>query len=804
MNIFPLLSISPSHPWSNDDLAPRSIQAGTKRGFEEYLVSSNETMLQKRARHEPKDWIFLSSKEVHKLRRGRDDKRVTQILNELGFFMDMNPKKLTNAFLQNFHPVLKKIPDWRIRREFFCLATDCYKQLASDVLEATLSKVASAVKPVLFREKKGFCITVAKIFFTEPLEGLESLSQSYQILISHLRNDRLRLEVIEILQSLPMEKRKDFTTFFLKFPEDFKEDPTLFVPFIHELEFEDFNHLLKGSSQNSRRALLATELKKPEIRGLELLLSSPQETVERYHAWFDAFSQPRYRYDSYFFLMVADVVKNLDYFEANIKTYKRRSEKFICYVRHISRLSYDYRMMQDLYLTTELLEKKGPVWQPLFDFLKLFGKNSSSQLNEPFLHDLEILAQDLVEELITSGEEDMLESLFSLQEAQRIHQRPHSSCPVKISAKFPGFADLKRDGFCLMSSSSCLLLSADTPFSFPKKLLELLLSERIFEIPSFQVKFLSQPTSSILDEVDIPITIDQGGPKRQCIDLLTRSLLLPENNHFQIDSAGMFILKQELDLLSKDYLQLGLWIRLHQELGLSLAVELSPLFPLYLKHAPQSGRAFTRENLIKLDIAIFGPRLVNRMSLSSEEENQLKKELLVDEDLPAEKIQEEFLYELHQERCLAIHEIRRGLGPNFMFEVRKQSPEMTRIGIQGESINAARLLNKIRFAQDIDTDDEIRISDELQEVFVEKIQSFSKEQLEGFLSAITGSKFLSHQDEIQVYILPEEGLRHDRGELRPLYKSSTCTKKLFLYTHSAEQVDLALTSLIGDSNFNEA
>lgn len=129
---------------------------------------------------------------------------------------------------------------------------------------------------------------------------------------------------------------------------------------------------------------------------------------------------------------------------------------------------------------------------------------------------------------------------------------------------------------------------------------------------------------------------------------------------------------------------------------------------------------------------------------------------------------------------------------------------MTRIGIQGESINAARLLNKIRFAQDIDTDDEIRIFDELQEVFVEKIQSFSKEQLEGFLSAITGSKFLSHQDEIQVYILPEEGLRHDRGELRPLYKSSTCTKKLFLYTHSAEQVNLALTSLIGDSNFNEA
>jgi hypothetical protein len=804
MHISPLFSNSYTQHLNSEDQTEESFSAGTKRGLDVSLVPSQETILQKRARHEPKDWIFLSSKDVHKLRRGRDEKRICQILNELDFFMDNIPKKLSDAFLQNFHPVLKKIPDWRIRREFFCLAADRYKPVASGNLKATLSKVASAVEPVLFREKKGICITVAKMFFTEPLEGLESLSLSYQILTSHLRNDRLRLEVIEILQSLPIQKRDDYATFFLEFPEDFKEDPSLFVPFIHELEFEDFNHLLKGSSKNSRRAFLATELKKPEIRGLELLLSSPQETVERYHAWFDAFSQPRYRYDSYFFLMVADVIKNLDYFEANTKTYKKHSEKFICYVRHISRLSFDYRMMQGLHLTTDILEKRGPFWQPLFDFLKLYEKNSSSQLNEPFLHDLEILAQDLVEEVITSGDEDLLESILSLQETLRFYRRPHTSCPVKISSKYPGLADLKRDGFSLMSSSSSLILSADTPISFPKKLLDLLLFERVFEIPSFQIKFLSLPTSSILDEVDIPITIDQGGPKRQCIDLLTRSLFNPHSNHFQLDSAEMFILKKDQDLLAKDYLQLGLWIRLHQELGLSLAVELPPLFPFYLKHAPQFGRALTRENLMKLDIAIYGPRLVNKTNLSIIEKKQLKKELLIDEDLLAEEIQEEFLKEVHQDRCLAIHEIRRGLGPNFMFEVRKQSPEKTRRYIQGESISAASLLKKIRFADELESDDEIRVYNELHEYFIEKIKSFNKDQLEGFVSAITGSKFLSQGDEIQVYILPEEGLRHIKGEVRPLYKSSTCTKKLFLYTHTIEQLDLALTALIDDTKFNEA
>ena len=214
MHISPLFSNSYTQHLNSEDQTEESFSAGTKRGLDVSLVPSQETILQKRARHEPKDWIFLSSKDVHKLRRGRDEKRICQILNELDFFMDNIPKKLSDAFLQNFHPVLKKIPDWRIRREFFCLAAERFKPVASGNLKATLSKVASAVEPVLFREKKGICITVAKMFFTEPLEGLESLSLSYQILTSHLRNDRLRLEVVEILQSLPIQKRDDYATFF--------------------------------------------------------------------------------------------------------------------------------------------------------------------------------------------------------------------------------------------------------------------------------------------------------------------------------------------------------------------------------------------------------------------------------------------------------------------------------------------------------------------------------------------------------------------------------------------------------------
>lgn len=778
---------------------------GIKRGSDDLQMFFDDTHGRKRRRLEPKDWIFLSSKEVHRLRGIRDPKKMQTILSDLGDFLSHYPRHLTDIFLHKFYTVLENIPDWRIRRDIFCQAAQNYEHLGLSNLETTLSKVSSAIEPVLFREKKGACISLAKLFFKEPLEGLESLSDSFKKISIHLRNDRLRQEVIQILQSLSTEKRKDYVDFFLQYPDEFKEDPNLFIPFIEILQFEELSHLLHGSTFASRRAILFSKLEKPQIHGLELLLSSDRNTLKRYHNWFEAFSRPKYRFDEYFFLMVADVVKDLDYYEANIKTYKKYAGKFLSYIKHISQMSHDYRIMQESSFTVNFLEKKGTGWGALFDFLYSFDKNCSTLLKEPFLQDLSKLVQNLIEEVLASGDEEELESLIELQDIYHAEQRFHPSAPLKISKACEGFDALKTWGFSLLPSCLVLIITRDFPFTAPKKLLELFVTERVFEIPQFQVKFISSLTSRIAEEVDIPITVDQGGPKRQCIDLLTRSLLDPSSQQFPLDGEEMFVLKQNQPELAKDFVHLGLWIRLHNVMGIPLAYELPHLFFSYLKFSLHPFILPNSEDLKKLDRLIFGPRLINQNDLSIEESAQLKEQLCIQEEIPIQEIQTEFLKNIHLDRCRAIQEIRRGLGPNFMFAVRSNSLIKIIEWVQSGPITAPKFMEKISF---VDCPDEIEnpeLYDQLKEHFIKKVQSFSRAELEGLIFSITGSMILpSNTSTIKVYISPQEFASGSKRKFAPLFKCSTCEKKLFLFTSSIEHLDLALESLKNDLIFNEA
>jgi hypothetical protein len=77
--------------------------------------------------------------------------------------------------------------------------------------------------------------------------------------------------------------------------------------------------------------------------------------------------------------------------------------------------------------------------------------------------------------------------------------------------------------------------------------------------------------------------------------------------------------------------------------------------------------------------------------------------------------------------------------------------------------------------------------------------------LEGLIFSTTGSMILPmNESKIQVYFLPDEVSGAQIDTHRPLFKCSTCTKKLFLYTANIEQLDLALDSLKSDLGFNEA
>lgn len=780
-------------------------QQRAKRGSEDLQILFEETFGAKRRRLEPKDWIFLSSKEIHRLRGGRDEKKIHSILAHLGFFLSIYPKNLTEIFLKKFYSVLENIPDWRIRRDILSQAAETYQNLNPTDLEKTLSKVASAIEPVLLREKKGSCCSLAQLFFKEPLEGLDSLSNGFKKISMHLRNDRLRQEVIKILQSLPIEKREAYVEFFLKYPEDFKDDPENFLSLLEILKFDELLYLLENSNPVSRKALLASKLEKPQIHGLELLLTSDQKTLKRYHDWFEAFNKPKYRYDDYFFLMVADVIKDIDYFETNIKVYKRHAEKFLCYVKHISHMTYDYRIMQETSFTTNFLEKRGTGWGALFDFLYSYEKNCFVQIKEPFLQDLSILVQDLIEEVLARGDEDELERLIELQDSYRSEQIFNVSPPLKISKTNEGFDCLKTHGFSLLPSCLVLVVTRDFPFPAPKRLLELLITQRVFEIPTFQIKFVSTHSSRIKDEVDIPITVDQGGPKRQCIDLLTCSLLDPTAQHFALDGDQMFVLQENQLDLAKDYVNLGLWIRLHYEMEIPLAFELSPLFFSYLKFSLLPFTVPDCENLKKLDRAVYGPRLLNRDDLSFDEIQELKKFLLIEEDIPLDEIQGEFLKSIHLGRCRAIQEIRRGLGPNFMFEVRSQSTKKIMDLVQSRPVTQEKLLEKIHFMScPAELGDE-NLYETLKSHFITRIQRFSKHELEGLIFSTTGSMILPmNESKIQVYFLPDEVSGAQIDTHRPLFKCSTCTKKLFLYTSNIEQLDLALDSLKSDLGFNEA
>ena len=178
---------------------------------------------------------------------------------------------------------------------------------------------------------------------------------------------------------------------------------------------------------------------------------------------------------------------------------------------------------------------------------------------------------------------------------------------------------------------------------------------------------------------------------------------------------------------------------------------------------------------------------------------------MIEEDIPLDEIQGEFLKSIHLGRCRAIQEIRRGLGPNFMFEVRSQSTKKIMDLVQSRPVTQEKLLEKIHFMScPAELGDE-NLYETLKSHFITRIQRFSKHELEGLIFSTTGSMILPmNESKIQVYFLPDEVSGAQIDTHRPLFKCSTCTKKLFLYTSNIEQLDLALDSLKSDLGFNEA
>jgi len=660
-------------------------------------------------------------------------------------------------------------------------------------------------------EYKAFEATI-NLFLDYDPKDWAAFIEILPILLHKNSSCRWLLTFFKSLEEIHPRQWSEFSYFYIDFAEECQKAIPTFIPFFNTFTGKELQKLLTGTNPEIRRVFFQEEYTPFEEVGIEILTRMPTEYLLKYYAMIRNID-PKYTR----FVLYLPQILQLDK-----EGGRENSLEFLTYLIQSGFISFenlDFTINQGAELQVfhlnnlKVLLSINDLQENWFEYHALleFLRNSFEAEENPIIK--RILAEDLIKLMFSMAEsssKDYLEardSIILLWDKIRKYLETISFNNKNIPQDSHLFQLLELNKFTIGPSGNTLFLKEGLkPADYPS-ILEILANSQIERTLKFDV-ILLKSAPEILDgklQYKAPPYVDLGGPTRTLFQKIATGIVNNEEGQgIELDSEGFLILKEDAPLSKFTiFKNFGSFLSMTKKLGVPLGKIFDKKAFSLMRILKMSSEQESLPFFQLMDRSLFGDRLLNKSFLDSQDLEEIKKLYLIDtiEEIPSVLHQE--LKRIYSDRICALNTILLGFDLATHFDLRTESPSSFRRQIEGESLNKENFSKFISvFVDDYENtslDPDFLSMEKTKECITDWLLAASKEKLEKFTLAVTGSSAIDFSEKIKIIIRPKA-----KNTINPNTACfiHTCSNEIEIFADTFQEIFEEFEGICLETKFN--
>lgn len=660
-------------------------------------------------------------------------------------------------------------------------------------------------------EYRAFEATV-NLFIDYDPKDWKAFIEILPILLNKNSSCRWLLSFFKSLEEIHPHQWLEFSYFYIDFSHECQKAIPTFIPFFNTFNRQELTKLLTGTNPEIRRFFFQEEYTPFERVGIEILTRMPTEYLLKYYAMIRNID-PKY---TQFVLYLPQILK------LDKEGGRENSFEFLTYLLQSGFISFenlDFTIsrgaeLQVFHLNNlKVLLSISDLQENWFEYHALleFLRNSFEAEENPIIK--RILAEDLIKLMFSMAEsssEDYLEardSIILLWDKIRNYLETVNFNNKNIPQDSPLFQLLELNKMSIGSSGNTLFLKEGLkPADYPS-ILQILANSQIERTLKFDVIFLKS-APEIIDgklQYKAPPYLDLGGPTRTLFQKIATGIVKNEEGQgIELDSEGFAILKEDAPVSKFTiFKNFGSFLSMTKKLGVPLGKIFDKKAFLLMRILKMSSDQESLCFFQQVDRSLFGERLLNKSPLNSQDLEEIKKLYLLDtiEEIPTVLHQE--LKRIYSDRIRALNTILLGFDLATHFELRQQSPSSFRYQIEGESLNKENFSKFISVFVDeyenTSLDPDLLSMEKIKECITDWLLAASREKLEKFTLAVTGSSAIDFSEKIKIIIRPKV-----KNTINPNIACfiHTCSNEIEIFADTSQEIFEEFEGICLETKFN--